>query len=316
MEVRFQPPAMAGPQVIPIRFYQLLVHPMPGRHRVGGVDRYDPTIEEARRAWAERSRYRGARLVGGVWVRSNQPVSVQLGFSHSAIPPPPNDALQPGRVLWRTDEWVFLTGVLRVKDLDLPEWTTVPFTRTENLDQFAIGFYIEIRLTGTAGPLVVHFGAPQVNLGPDLFPLGPAAATGELQGAMKLARGPTTTQRTEIAAGQRQGSSLIGIPARLEKVFIDGPKDASPQGGVAPGRGEAEPAPDTKPSHFQVELLGEKDRRPLCEFTVAPNGTTEMTRPLEEEVPLSPGDLVVTRLISGPTRAVEVYLQLVHSQVV
>ena len=49
---------------------------------------------------------------------------------------------------------------------------------------------------------------------------------------------------------------------------------------------------------------------------VSPDGESEMSQPLAEEVPLSPGDLVVTRLVSGPARAVDVYLQLVHSQVV
>jgi len=29
-----------------------------------------------------------------------------------------------------------------------------------------------------------------------------------------------------------------------------------------------------------------------------------------------PGDLVVTRLVGGPPRALEIYLQMVHSQVV
>lgn len=54
--------------------------------------------------------------------------------------------------------------------------------------------------------------------------------------------------------------------------------------------------------------------KPVYEIGVGPK--SEMIKPLVEEVSLAPGDLVVTRLISGPSRAVDVYLQLVHSQVV
>lgn len=246
--------------------------------------------------WARYARIHGQRIVAGCWVRASHPDVVRIGFDSPSV---------EGRGIWRAGEWLFLTTFTLAPELQYPDTVIQGHTIGARA---GLDFFIEIvppqslaswneRYGGQ--PITILFGGPQVSLGPEIFPLGPGPLHDEACGALKFARGFEQTRKLSVAFGQRQSSALIGIPARLEKIFVD-----------------AESAKETKRSRFTVELLGEKHRRPLCEFTVSPDGESEMSQPLAEEVPLSPGDLVVTRLVSGPERGVDVYLQLVHSQVV
>lgn len=278
MEVRWDGPRAnipASAARVPIRLSQVLLPP-----------RQDPQL-------GQYALFHGNRLVAGCWVHVDVVELVRVGFQLGGFAP-----ISPGPANWRANKWLFVTAYIDVPGFDYPNMRTGELS-AEQLGGFGLEFYIELNVSATTPPFVARFGAPQVNLGPELFPVGPTPLTQQARAAMKLARGFQSTELSRVHPGQRQGSSLIGIPSRLEKVFID-----------------AEPAAEKQPSHFQVELLGEKGARPLCAFTVAPGGASEMTKGLSEEPALVPGDLVVTRLVGGPARAVDVYLQTVHSQVV
>ena len=270
----------AGPTGV-YRFWQPLTPPYPR------ADRPPPPG-----LMGDYARLRGTRLVGACWVRADQLDVVSIGFLQGAAVTP----FVQARANWRQGEWLLLTAYLDVPEIDYPyllhndQGPSVPTLLN-------ISFQVKVDLM--RGATEVYFGAPQVNLGPELFPVGPTPLGPQALGPLQFVRGPSHTQTLAIPTGQSQGSTLIGIPARLEKIVV-----------------EAEPAPAKQSAQFEVELLGEKHRRPLCTFEVLPDGRCEMKQPLAADQTVMPGDLVVTRRLGGPPRGVDVYLQLVHSQVV
>lgn len=299
IEVSFRPFASSEIHLYFFRLRQVLVA-QPGSRPPDGDAALVPWKKAVQEAWGARARFRGKRLVGGCWAHASVVDSVRVGFMEG------DRIASQGRTIWRTGDWVFLSAVHPVRDLDQYDWSGYADSWEQGwFPYLGLSFFVQADfragppLSVPMQPQLVRFGAAQVNLGPELFPLGPQPLSSDVYGDTMLKRGCSHSEVTTLATGQSQGSSLIGIPARLEKIFVD-----------------AEPSSEPKPSRFQVELLGAKTRRPLCEFNLALDGKSEMIKPLVEEVSLAPGDLVVTRLISGPSRAVDVYLQLVHSQVV
>ena len=262
-----------------LRLYQELVPP---------IESLAASPDDFRRAWMARSVVRGSRLVASARAWANYAGAVGVGI----IPGRATNNLPVTQFHWKAMEWLRVSSWLNVQDFDYPD-VGGQEPRIHDLGSFfGLYFCIDIHLPtwwrptlGAHNP-IVRVGVPQVNLGPELFPLGPAPLSREATGPLEFKRGFADTLTVNLGGGQSDGATLVGLDGELEKVVVDA--DA------LPGKGS---------TRYVAELHGPKGSRTLATFDVTPTGGVQRFTPT---APVGHEDLLVVRRLGGEPRPLDV----------
>jgi hypothetical protein len=233
--------------------------------------------------WARANEFRGKRLVAACWVWANYLDAVTIGFVQAA---------GGSRANWRAGDWLLLTTFYDYPGRDYPQIAAL------NPPQLELTIEVVPPKDAMNGVATVLVGAPQINIGPDLFPVGPTFAGAGGNGVLApipLSRGFIDDVPIRLTYGQTRASTVFASDAVLERIHVDAH--------LTEGR----------PARYALELVQGMHIRVLSLISTGDAG--EM-RPGAGAVALHRGDRIRVRLLEGEPLPLTVHLQTVHSKVV
>jgi hypothetical protein len=259
----------------------------------------DPHRAEKRaEAWRRRSIIRGKRLVGSAWVFSNYARAAAVTFRQGGAIP------AAAAFNWRRDSWLRVTGVADPDGQDYPERIArerdaAAAERADDRDRFfELAFRILVRppdpTIGLPPPRSsgrVLIGGPQVNLGPELFPLGPQFASSEthrMTGAIELPVGFGSTLGLRLH-DRPTASTPIGSDCDLDRVRVVA-------GASSAGR-------------YKLVLERGSVHTLLGEFVIEGAGTTDVDETRIAKTNLRRGDIVTLAREDARPAPVEILLR-------